>query len=52
MTGATTMLTGDGLGYVDMHSSALAHVKAISVPEAANRRFILTNGSHSYHEFA
>ena len=52
MTGVTTTLSGDGLGYVDMHSTAVAHLRAITVPEAANRRFILVKESHSWHDFA
>ena len=41
-------VNGDGVAFVDMHSTALAHVKGITVPEAANRRFILVKETPTF----
>ena len=49
MLGNMSNVSGDGVAYVDMHSTALAHVKAITVAEAANRRFILVKESPTFH---
>ena len=52
MEGKMTNVSGDGVAYVDMHSTATAHVRAITVPEAANRRFILVKESPTFHQYA
>jgi nucleoside-diphosphate-sugar epimerase len=38
--------------WVDVRDLALAHVKAIEVPEAANKRFFITEGSFSNREIS
>ena len=52
MEGKMTNVSGDGVAYVDMHSTATAHVRALTVPEAANRRFILVKESPTFHQYA
>lgn len=37
---------------VDVRDAAFAHLAAIKVPAAANRRFALTQGSPTFQEFA
>ena len=38
--------------WVDVHDAALAHVKAIETPAAANKRFFVTAGHYSNQEIA
>ena len=52
MTGEMTGISGDSIGYVDLNSVATAHVRGITVPDAANRRFILVKETHTFHEIA
>mmetsp|Transcript_29240 Transcript_29240/g.54199 ORF Transcript_29240/g.54199 Transcript_29240/m.54199 type:complete len:336 (-) Transcript_29240:204-1211(-) len=39
-------------GYSEVRDCALAHVRAIEIPEAKGRRFIMTQGSYWYKEIA
>ena len=52
MEGKMNAVNGDGVAYVDMHSTATAHVRAITVPEAANRRFILVKETPTFIQYA
>jgi len=42
----------DGVGTVDVRDVALAHLRAVKVAEAANKRFLLVNFSARYIEYA
>jgi len=52
MEGKMETVSGDHLGAVDVRDVAFAHLQAIKVPEAANRRFILSHFSPSFQEYA
>ena len=52
MTGEMQEIKADGCAAVDVRDTALAHLQAIKVPEAANKRFILALGMPHYAEYA
>jgi len=43
MTGKMKALDSTGSGVVDVRDVALAHLRAVKVAEAANRRFLLVS---------
>jgi dihydroflavonol-4-reductase len=43
LTGEKTEIPRGGMGMVDVRDVALAHLKCLQVPEAANKRFILSS---------
>ena len=52
VTGSRPKLSKTSVAYVDVRDVALAHVKAIKVEKAANKRFILNAGELWYREVA
>ena len=52
MTGSMTEIKADGCAAVDVRDVAFAHLQAIKVSAAANRRFILSLGMPLYAEYA
>ena len=52
MTGEMDVIKCDGCGTVDVRDVALAHLNAVKVAEASNKRFILVNYSARYIEYA
>ena len=52
MTGGMTEISADHHCAVDVRDTARAHLQAIKVAEAANRRFILCHSSPSFQEYA
>ena len=52
MTGAMEKIGDDGIACVDVRDVALAHLKAIQVPAAANKRFLLVESSPEFKDYA
>ena len=52
MTGKTTKIQQSSIGMVDVREVAFAHVQAMKIPEAANRRFILNNATVKWADLA
>ena len=43
MTGSMAVIKADGCAAVDVREVALAHLNAVKLSEAANKRFLLVN---------
>ena len=52
MTGKIDVIPCSGCAIVDVRDVGLAHLKAIQVTEAANKRFILVNYTARFIEYA
>ena len=52
MHGTMASVSGEHCSVVDVRDVAFAHLQAVKVPEAANRRFILVHSSPSMQEYA
>ena len=52
MTGKMQSVSSDSCGVVDVRDVALAHLKAIKVEEAVNKRFLLVHSSPGFREYA
>ena len=52
MVGEMTEIASDGCAGCDVRDVAFAHVQAIKVQEAANKRFIIAHSSPKWSEYA
>ena len=52
MHGKMEKVSSEHMCFVDVRDVAYAHLQAIKVPEAANKRFILCKDSPSFHDYA
>jgi len=46
LDGSKTKIPGGAASFVDVRDCAIAHLKAMEIPEAANKRFLLLEGQH------
>jgi len=46
LDGSKTKIPGGATSFVDVRDCAIAHLRAMEIPEAANKRFLLVEGQH------